>query len=47
MYIDSYRNILKQLYLQNKVKSLYVFDSVLTNRFNSDSDIVELKLKLN
>jgi predicted nucleotidyltransferase len=39
MYIDSYRNILKQLCLQNKVKSLYVFDSVLTNRFNSDSDI--------
>jgi len=39
MYIDSYRNILTQLCLQNKVKSLYVFGSVLTNRFNNDSDI--------
>ena len=39
MYIDSYRNILTQLCLQNKVKSLYAFGSVLTNRFNSDSDI--------
>jgi len=39
MYIDSYRNILAQLCLQNKVKSLYAFGSVLTNRFNNDSDI--------
>ena len=39
MYFDSYRNILTQLSLQNKVKSLYAFGSVLTNRFNSDSDI--------
>ena len=39
MYFDSYRNILTQLCLQNKVKSLYAFGSVLTNRFNSDSDI--------
>ena len=39
MYIDSYKNILAQLCLQNKVKSLYAFGSVLTNRFNSDSDI--------
>jgi len=39
MYIDTYRNVLTQLCLQNKVKSLYAFGSVLTNRFNSDSDI--------
>jgi len=39
MYIDSYQNALTQLCFQNKVKSLYVFGSVLTNHFNSDSDI--------
>ncbi|MCL1932618.1 MAG: nucleotidyltransferase domain-containing protein [Candidatus Azobacteroides sp.] len=39
MYIDSYRDILTQLCLQNKVKSLYAFGSVLTSRFNNDSDI--------
>ena len=39
MYIDAYRNNLTQLCLQNKVKSLYAFGSVLTNSFNSDSDI--------
>jgi len=30
---------LKSLCQQNKVKSLYVFGSVLTNRFNDKSDI--------
>jgi len=39
MYIDAYKNVLTQLCLQNKVKSLYAFGSVLTNRFNKDSDI--------
>ena len=39
MYIDAYKNILTQLCIQNKVKSLYVFGSVLTSRFNNDSDI--------
>ena len=39
MYIDTYRNVLTQLCLQNKVKSLYAFGSDVTNRFNSDSDI--------
>ena len=39
MYIDTYRNVLTQLCLQNKVRSLYAFGSVLTNRFNIDSDI--------
>jgi len=39
MYIDSYRNILMQICLENKVKSLYAFGSVLTNHFNNESDI--------
>ena len=39
MYIDNYKNILNQLCLDNKVKSLYAFGSVLTNHFNSESDI--------
>ena len=39
MYIDNYKNDLTQLCVQNKVKSLYVFGSVLSSRFNNDSDI--------
>ena len=39
MYIDGYTNDLTQLCAQNRVKSLYAFGSVLTNRFDSDSDI--------
>jgi predicted nucleotidyltransferase len=39
MYIDAYRSTLTLLCRQNKVKSLYVFGSVLTGRFNNDSDI--------
>ena len=39
MYLDDYNNTLVQLCTQNKVKSLYVFGSVLTNRFDSNSDI--------
>ena len=39
MYFDTYKNGLKQLCFQNKVKSLYAFGSVLTNRFNNNSDI--------
>jgi len=39
MYIDAYKDVLTQLCLQNKVRSLYAFGSVLTNRFNKDSDI--------
>ena len=39
MYIDNYKNDLTQLCIKNKVKSLYAFGSVLTNRFNKDSDI--------
>ena len=39
MYIDAYRNILTQLCVQNRVKSLHVFGSVLTGNFNRNSDI--------
>jgi len=39
MYLDNYTDILKNLCQQNKVKSLYVFGSVLTDRFNENSDI--------
>jgi len=39
MYIDDYKNDLTQLCVQNKVRSLYVFGSVLTNRFDNNSDI--------
>ena len=39
MYIDAYRNVLTQLCLQNRVKSLYAFGSVLTGGFNNKSDI--------
>src|SRR5215469_3892787 len=39
MYIDDYKNTLTQLCVKNKVKSLYVFGSVLTSRFNTESDI--------
>ena len=39
MFLDNYSNSLKSLCQQNKVKSLYVFGSVLTDRFNEKSDI--------
>jgi predicted nucleotidyltransferase len=39
MYLDKYINEINTLCLQNKVKSLYVFGSVLTNRFSDKSDI--------
>ena len=40
MYIDAYKDVLTQLCLQNKVRSLYAFGSVLTNRFNKDSVLI-------
>jgi predicted nucleotidyltransferase len=39
MYLDNYIQNLKNLCRQNKVKSLYVFGSVLTERFGENSDI--------
>ena len=39
MFLDNYKNNLTELCLRNKVKSLYMFGSVLTNRFNDSCDI--------
>jgi predicted nucleotidyltransferase len=39
MYLDKYKNEINRLCIQNRVKSLYVFGSVLTDRFNEQSDI--------
>lgn len=39
MYLDKYKKEINNLYLQNKVKSLYVFGSVLTDQFSKTSDI--------
>jgi predicted nucleotidyltransferase len=39
MLLDQYSNEINNLCLQNKVKSLYVFGSVLTDRFTENSDI--------
>jgi uncharacterized protein len=39
MYLDKFANDISNLCLQNKVKSLYVFGSVLTDRFSEKSDI--------
>jgi len=39
MYLDTYTSFLRILCQQHKVKSLYVFGSVLTDRFNDKSDI--------
>jgi uncharacterized protein len=39
MYLDKYTANLRDLCEQNKVKTLYVFGSVLTDRFTDSSDI--------
>ncbi len=39
MYLDRYKDDVNKLCLQHKVKSLYVFGSVLTDRFTKKSDI--------
>jgi predicted nucleotidyltransferase len=39
MYLDNYKNSVVEFCRQNSVKSLYVFGSVLTDRFNEKSDI--------
>jgi predicted nucleotidyltransferase len=39
MYIEQHKNILSNLCRQYNVKTLYVFGSVLTDRFNDQSDI--------
>jgi len=39
MYLDIYKAEINRLCLQNKVKALYVFGSVLTDRLSDRSDI--------
>jgi uncharacterized protein len=39
MYLDNYTASLRNLCQQNKVKSLYVFGSVLNDKFDDQSDI--------
>jgi hypothetical protein len=39
MYLEKYIVEIRSLCQKNKVKSLYVFGSVLTDRFTEDSDI--------
>jgi uncharacterized protein len=39
MYLDKYKDKISKLCDKNKVKSLYVFGSVLTDGFNDKSDI--------
>lgn len=39
MYIDQYKQAINDLCLRYNVKALYVFGSVLTDRFNAKSDI--------
>lgn len=39
MYIDKYKGDIIRLCRQNKVRNLYVFGSVLTDKFNKRSDI--------
>jgi len=39
MFLENYSDIINQLCLQNKVKTLYAFGSVLTTSFTKNSDI--------
>jgi predicted nucleotidyltransferase len=39
MYLDNYIKEITQLCQQNSVRTLYAFGSVLTDRFNEESDI--------
>ena len=39
MFLDRYKNDINRLCVENKVKYLYVFGSVLTDNFNDKSDI--------
>lgn len=39
MYLDKYKEDINKLCIENRVKTLYVFGSVLTNQFSKKSDI--------
>jgi len=39
MFLDKYKNDINRLCLENKVKYLYVFGSVLKDSFNDTSDV--------
>lgn len=39
MYLDKYIDQIRDLCSENKVKRLFVFGSVLTDRFNESSDV--------
>lgn len=39
MFLENYSDIINQLCLQNKVKTLYAFGSVLTTKFSQNSDV--------
>jgi uncharacterized protein len=39
MFLDKYKEDITKLCIENKVKYLYVFGSVLTDNFNENSDI--------
>jgi predicted nucleotidyltransferase len=39
MYLDGYINQIRNLCYQNKVRHLFVFGSILTNKFTEKSDI--------
>ncbi len=39
MFLENYSDIISQLCLQNKVKTLYAFGSVLTTKFSQNSDV--------
>ena len=48
MYLDNYINQIKQLCDKHKVRHLFVFGSVLTERFSDSSDVdllVDINLK--
>ena len=48
MYLDSYNNQIIQLCEKHKVKHLFAFGSVLTNKFSAKSDVdllVDIKSK--
>ena len=48
MYLDPFKNQIIQLCQKHKVKHLFAFGSVLTNKFSDESDVdllVDIKLK--